>query len=84
MNDFNWKIAALTFIFYILVDALYVVYTKYIQKNKAIPAATVGAAMYGLFGFGTLAVVSSPWNILFIILGSWIGTYVTVKYYKDK
>ncbi len=82
MNTFSITTAIIVFIFYVVVDALYVLYTRYIQQNKAMAAATVGAMMYGLFGFGTLAIIENSWNILPIILGSWVGTYFTIKYIK--
>lgn len=84
MHTFSWTTSILVLFLYIIVDALYVLYTKYIQQNKALASATTGSAMYGLFGFGTMAIVENPWNILFIIIGSWLGTYFMVKFYKDK
>lgn len=82
MNNFNWWMGILVFFFYIIIDGLYVLYTRYIQKNRPIASATVGSSMYGLYAFGTIAIIQSAWNILFIILGAWVGTYLAVKYIK--
>ncbi len=82
MNTFSWMTAFLVFVFYIVIDSLWVLYTRYVQDNRAFAAATVGAAMYGLFGFGTLAIVESAWNIVPMIIGSWLGTYLTIKLIK--
>lgn len=82
MNEFSWIWAIAVFFFYVVVDGLYVLYTRYIQQNRALAAANVGSAMYGLYAFGTIAIIQSPWNILFIVLGAWLGTYLTVKYIK--
>ena len=67
---------------YIIIDALYALYTIYIQQKSPIKAATVGAAMYALMAFGILTFTSQPIYIIFVAIGSWIGTYFTVKYFN--
>ena len=84
MNNFSWITAFLVFIFYIFTDILYVLYTRYILHSRALATANTAAVLYGLFAFGTIQYVENHLYIIPVILGSWIGSYLTVKYVKDK
>lgn len=81
---FNFGTAVLIFIAYIVVDALYAMYTIQIQKRNPYAAATSGALMYFLLALGVLSYVQ---NILYLIpltLGSWLGTFLMVKHEQCK
>ena len=84
MNDFSWITAFIVFIFYIFTDILYVLYTRYIMQNRAWATANTAGILYGLFAYGTIQYTNNHWYVIFVILGAWIGTFFTVKYFKDK
>lgn len=79
VEHFDWGIAALIFIVYILVDAMWAYYTIAVTKRQPAKAATVGALMYFLLAFGVLNYVHNYLYIIPIALGSWIGTYLVVS-----
>jgi len=81
---FSWCTAFLVTMAYIVVDALYALYTIHIQKGNAVKAASVGAGMYALMAYGVITFTSQPIYVIFVALGSWIGTYVIVKWYNKK
>jgi hypothetical protein len=79
---FSWWIAFTVFIFYVVVDALYVLYTKFIVEKKAHSGAMVGFIMYGLFAYGTIQYTNNHLYVAPVMIGSWLGTYLTIKYIK--
>ena len=75
------------FFTYLVFDVLYVWYILAVSKLNAFQAANIGVIMYFLTAFGTIQYVSNFINIIPIIIGSWLGTYFTLKYEikrKDK
>ena len=50
--------------------------------HQGASAAGVSAAIYGLFAIGSVIFVAEPIYILFVVLGSWIGTYSVIKKMK--
>jgi hypothetical protein len=75
------------FFTYLVFDILYVQYILCVSKLNAFQAANIGVIMYFLTAFGTIQYVSNFINIIPIIIGSWLGTYFTLKYEirrKDK
>jgi hypothetical protein len=68
---------------YVLVDGLYAYYTLAVVKRSAVSAATTGAAMHFLLALGVISYIKNYWYIIPLALGSWLGTYLVVKYVKD-
>lgn len=79
-GTFSWLTAFLIFLVYILIDGLYVKYTLYIVNKRPIAGATAAAILYGLLAFGVICYVSCNWYLISVIAGSWLGTYLTIKY----
>lgn len=80
----NTTTAIAVFVGYLLFDAAYVSYTGAIVDKRAVKAATVGSAMYLIATYGIINVVDD-WRYVFpIVAGSWVGTYVTVKFSKKE
>ncbi len=77
--SFDFRIAILIFIAYVIVDALYAYYTLQVTKRKPYSAATAGALMYFLLAVGVLNYVHNFLYLLPLALGSWVGTFVIVK-----
>ncbi len=63
-----------------VVDALYAYYTIVVTKKKPVAAASVGALMHFMIAFGVLNYVQNYLYLIPLALGSWIGTYVVVRY----
>lgn len=74
----NTYLAIGLFFAYILIDALYAIYTFSIAKNKPMAAATAGTIMYGLALFGLSNFAKNHYYLIPILAGSWVGTYYTV------
>lgn len=79
-QSFDFKVASIVFVAYLLVDAMYAYYTLAVTKNKPVAAASVGATMHFLIAFGVLNYVQNYLYILPLAIGSWIGTYFVVRY----
>ena len=68
------------FIVYFAFDILYTRYIMSVTKLKAIQAANISVIMYGLTALGTIQYVENLLNIIPIVIGSWVGTYVIIRY----
>lgn len=79
MSEFNCVIAICIFFAYFFIDFLMAYYTVAVIKQKEFMAAHSGAAVYLLTSFGVINYTQNWWYILFIVAGSWLGTYVYVK-----
>ena len=82
MHDFNPFLALGVFVAYVLVDGLYAYYTLAVVSRSAVSAATTGAAMHFLLALGVISYIKNYWYILPLALGSWLGTFIVVKYAK--
>lgn len=78
-QSFDFKIAGVVFVAYLLVDAMFAYYTLAVTKNKPVAAATVGSVMYFFIAIGVLNYVQNYLYVVPLVLGSWIGTYVVVN-----
>ncbi len=78
-NGFDFGIALLIFIAYIVVDAMYAYYTLQVTKKKPYSAATVGALMHFILALGVLSYVQNYLYLIPLALGSWVGTFIIVK-----
>lgn len=79
-NNFSFTIALLIFISYIFVDGLNAYYTLEVVKKNAYTSATVGSAIYLLLALGIINYTQNFAYIIPLIMGSWIGTFLVVKY----
>jgi len=82
--EFSWWIAIALFFTYVVIDYLYALYYLLVAKRDAFKAGLVAAGMYVLLTYGVLAYTKNPWYIVSIALGSFVGTYVAVKYFPEK
>jgi hypothetical protein len=78
--DFNIWIAIAVFLFYLLIDVLYVLYTRYIVEHRPLACANVAGLIYGLVALGTVSYTNNKWYIIPVVAGSWLGTYIAAKY----
>jgi len=79
-QSFDFKVAGIVFVAYLLVDAMYAYYTLAVTKNRPVAAASVGATMHFLIAFGVLNYVQNYLYIIPLAVGSWFGTYFVVRY----
>lgn len=79
-QSFDFKVAVVVFVAYLLVDAMYAYYTLAVTKGRPIASASVGATMHFLIAFGVLNYVQNYLYVLPLAIGSWIGTYFVVKH----
>lgn len=78
-QNFDIKIAAIVFVAYLVVDAMYAYYTITVIKKKPVTSATIGALMHFLIAFGVLNYVQNYLYVIPLALGSWVGTYLVVR-----
>lgn len=79
-QSFDFEIAILILVTYVFLDGMYAYYTVSVTKKKPFASASVGALMHFLIAFGILNYVENYLYILPIALGSFIGTYLVVRY----
>lgn len=71
-------IAVTIFVATAFMDALHVVYTQAIGEEKPGAAATSGALIYVVSAFAVIQYTQNWVYVLFMVAGSWVGTYATV------
>lgn len=79
IETFNFFIAFLVLIVYTITDALYARYTLDVANYKPYKAATTGALIHFFLAFGVINYTQNWLYIFPLAIGSWIGTYFTVK-----
>ena len=72
-------LAAVVFVAYLLIDALYAKYTYSVVEKRPIQAANIGFIMHFLLAFGVINYVENFLYVVPLALGSWVGTYLVVK-----
>lgn len=80
IESFNIVTAFSVFFAYVLIDTLYAYYTIVVTKQRPLAAANAASLMYFLLAFGVLNYVENYLYVIPLALGSWIGTYMTVRY----
>ncbi len=80
-QQFDFAVAGVVFVAYMVTDALYAYYTLAITRKQPIVAASVGSGMHFLIAFGVLQYVQNYLYIVPLAIGSWIGTYVVVRFF---
>ncbi len=76
INLWTWLIL---FVIYFIFDILYAKYIISVNKLRALRSANISVVMYLLTVFGTIAYVENFINVIPILLGSWLGTYVSIS-----
>lgn len=82
VEDCNYLLAVGVFVAYVLVDGLYAYYTLAVVRRDAMASATTGAAMHFLLALGVISYVKNYLYIIPLAMGSWLGTYIVVRYIK--
>lgn len=77
INLWNWLIL---FTSYLALDVLYTKNMLYTYRLEALKSANVGVVIYILSIYGTVSFIDNLWNMVPILVGSWIGTYGTLKW----
>jgi hypothetical protein len=80
VQGFEWGTGVLVFLVYVVVDALYAYYTLQVAGRRPYAAASAGAVMYFLLAIGVLSYVHNYLYLIPLALGSWVGTFLVVKY----
>ena len=71
--------ALCVFFGYAFIDACYAYYTIQVGAMRAGRAAATAAVIYTASALGTLSYTHAPWLVIPLALGSFVGTFVTVK-----
>jgi len=79
VNDINLWTWLILFVIYFAFDILYAKYILSVNKLRALKAANLSAVLYLLTVYGTIEYVENVINVIPILLGSWLGTYVSLK-----
>lgn len=74
----SWVTAAGIFASYVVLDALYALYTASVNQLRPARAAGLAAALYGLGAVWVRDYVANPWYVLPLVAGSALGTFATV------
>jgi uncharacterized membrane protein YfcA len=72
--------ACSVFIVTAFMDALHAIYTKAINEEKPALAATAGSFIYVVSAYAVIQYTQNWIYVLFMVAGSWVGTYLTMKY----
>jgi uncharacterized membrane protein YfcA len=79
LGNIDPLVALLVFLLTAVMDALHAVYTKAVASNQAGRAATFGSVIYLISGFAVIQYTQNHVYLVFMVLGSWIGVYLSVK-----
>lgn len=84
--EFKLWLAALMFLLYIAYDYVYAIYYMYVAQKRPFMAANSAVTLYMLSSLATVIFLGNKLYLIPILLGSYIGTYIAVKYHpvKDK
>jgi uncharacterized membrane protein YfcA len=78
-TDFSYATAAAVFFTYVVIDVLYARYVIEVGRANAVRAATISSVLYSLLAYGILQYSHNIWYLIPLVLGAWIGTYLTVR-----
>lgn len=82
-QEFSWWIAIALLLGFIAYDFLYAIYYIFVSKKMAFMAANTACALYLIGSVSTIAYLGNLYYLIPIILGSYIGTFIAVKYFSD-
>jgi hypothetical protein len=80
--DLNPTIAAGVVAATAATDALYVMFTAAVIARRPMSAANWSAAWYVASSFAVISYTSNAVYVLFAALGSWIGAYVSLRWFR--
>ena len=83
-DEFDFGLAMLIFVAYLVIDALYAKYTYVVVEKKPVQAANIGLIMHFLLAFGIINYVGNFLYVIPLALGSWVGTYLVVRRERRK
>lgn len=78
-QNFNIIIAISVLAVYAVTDALYAKYTLDVANHNAVKAATTGSLIHFFLAFGVINYTQNWLYIFPLAIGSWLGTYFTVR-----
>jgi len=76
VNFVTWLIL---FLVYLGFDVFYVLYIQAVTDVKPLRASLIGSVMYLLTAYGTIEYIDNFVNLIPILAGGFIGTFVTLK-----
>lgn len=82
--SFDLTIAMMIFVAHCIIDALYALYTLFVVDKRPFASASIGALMHFLLAFGVINYVQNFLYVIPLAIGSFCGTYVVVRYEKNK
>ena len=82
-QEFSWWISIALLFGFILYDFLYAIYYIFVSRKMAFMAANTACALYIIGSVSTIAYLGNYYYLIPIFIGSYIGTYVAVKYFSD-
>jgi hypothetical protein len=82
IKTFNFFVAFLILIVYLITDALYARYTMDVANRNEFKAATTGALIHFFLAFGVINYTQNWLYIFPLAIGSWLGTYFIIR--KDR
>lgn len=74
----------LVFLVVLVADMLWVQYIDYVAKYRPVLAANFGVLVYAASSMAIIAYTSDPIFLLPAFIGAWIGTYVVVRWKRNK
>jgi uncharacterized membrane protein YfcA len=84
MTDFSLVTALYIFLAYGSIDWLMTLYTLGVVSGKRLRSANAGTLIYALTSFGVITYVQDYRYIIPMLLGGWLGTYLSVWYEHRK
>lgn len=63
----------------VIIDVLYAIYTKQIQKDNPLYSSLLASSIYIINALVVLGFVHDPWLLIPSALGAFVGTYIGVK-----
>ena len=66
-----------------IISILCVIYMKAVNKENAILSALYDMLLYSVGAISTIYYIENHWMLLPAALGGGMGTYLSVKYYKN-
>ena len=79
--EIDYLIAAGVFVATAATDAAYVMFTSAVVAKRALAAANWSSAWYMLSSFAVISYTHNYAYVAFAIVGSWVGAYLTLKFY---
>lgn len=79
VNIWSWL---LLFAIYFAFDLCYALYIKAVQESKPLRGANLSVLLFLLTAYGTIEYVNNFINIIPIIFGAWMGSFLTLTWNK--